>query len=71
MPLWLLIWYRCYKSNLKICYSCGMPGHWQPLGGKPSQEIQIYESDPDESDDGALDDLLKGPGQAHWRALLT
>ena len=48
-----------------------MPGHWQPLGGKPSQEIQIYESDPDESDDGALDDLLKGPGQAQWRALLT
>lgn len=33
------------------------------------QDIRLDPSDPNEEDDGCLDDLLKSPEECHWRYL--
>ena len=35
-----------------------------------SEVIAVEESDPNDSDDGAVDDLVKGRSRAKWRELL-
>lgn len=40
------------------------------LGFLTLKDIDLSPSDPDESDDGCLDDLIKGRKHAKWRGLM-
>ena len=37
------------------------------MSSHPCEEFTVTENDPDEADDGAIDDLIKGRDATHWR----
>ena len=64
----VLTWYRA--CQLSFGGSMWYMLFFLKLGFLTLKDIDLSPSDPDESDDGCLDDLIKGRQHAKWRRLL-
>ncbi|CAK9084479.1 unnamed protein product [Durusdinium trenchii] len=58
------------SAHYPVSFGLAVAGLINPVGAPaPRPDISISEADPSDSDDGAIDDLIKGRDHAHWRRL--